>query len=147
MPNFLSAPPPTRASPVTHKFVWSRPGLNLNSLAFLKSPQILRARFRCMTSFTSPGHTLSGIFILTSVNDTSSPRVRQHLCSSLLLTNPCAKRKVLSLTKPKGRIYKTKPLGHYITTSLQRTVSDHRLCTRASKHRVVTKGKSRRSKE
>ena len=34
----------------------------------------------------------------------------------LHLTNPCAKRKVLSLTKPKGKIYKTKSLGHYITT-------------------------------
>ena len=33
----------------------------------------------------------------------------------LHLTNPCAKRKVLSLTKLKGKIYKTKSLGHYIT--------------------------------
>ena len=30
-------------------------------------------------------------------------------------TNPCAKRKVLSLTKPKGKIYKMKSLGNYIT--------------------------------
>ena len=34
---------------------------------------------------------------------------------TLHLNNPCAKRKVLSLTKPKGKIYKTKSLGHYIT--------------------------------
>ena len=40
---------------------------------------------------------------------------REHLRSCLHLTNPCAKRKVLSLTKPKGKIYKTKFLGHYIT--------------------------------
>ena len=33
----------------------------------------------------------------------------------LHLTNPCAKRNVLSLTKPKGKIYKTKSLGNYIT--------------------------------
>ncbi len=33
----------------------------------------------------------------------------------LHLTNPCAKRKVLSLTKPKGKKYKTKSRGHYIT--------------------------------
>ena len=33
----------------------------------------------------------------------------------LHLTNPCTKRKVLILTKPKGKIYKTKSLGHYIT--------------------------------
>ena len=33
----------------------------------------------------------------------------------LHLTNPCIKRKVLILTKPKGKIYKTKSLRHYIT--------------------------------
>ena len=33
----------------------------------------------------------------------------------LHLTNPCAKRKVLILTKPKGKIYKTKSLRNYIT--------------------------------
>ena len=33
----------------------------------------------------------------------------------LHLTNPCAKRKVLSLTKLKGKIYKTKSLRNYIT--------------------------------
>ena len=35
----------------------------------------------------------------------------------LHLTNPCAKRKVLSLTKPKVKIYKTNSLGNYITVS------------------------------
>ena len=34
---------------------------------------------------------------------------------SLYLTNLCTKRKVLILTKPKGKIYKTKSLRHYIT--------------------------------
>ena len=34
---------------------------------------------------------------------------------TLHLTNPCAKRKVRSLTKPKGKLYKTKFIGHYIT--------------------------------
>ena len=33
----------------------------------------------------------------------------------LHLTNPCAKWKVLSLTKPKDKIYKTKSLRNYIT--------------------------------
>ena len=36
----------------------------------------------------------------------------------LHLTSPCAKRKVLSLTKSKGKIYKTKSLGNYITIGL-----------------------------
>ena len=39
----------------------------------------------------------------------------------LHLTNPCAKRKVLSLTKPKGKIYKTKSLGNYVTEILVQT--------------------------
>ena len=34
----------------------------------------------------------------------------------LHLTNPCVKWKVLSLTKPKGKIYKTKSLCNYITS-------------------------------
>ena len=33
----------------------------------------------------------------------------------LHLTNPCTKRKVLILTKPKGKIYKTRSLCNYIT--------------------------------
>ena len=37
----------------------------------------------------------------------------------LHLTNPCTKRKVLILTKPKGKIYKTKSLRHYITLAIQ----------------------------
>ena len=36
----------------------------------------------------------------------------------LHLTNPYAKRKVLSLTKPNGKIYKTKSLGNYITAGV-----------------------------
>ena len=58
---------------------------------------------------------LSGVSIVTSMNDTSAPHAREHLRSCLHLTNPCIKRKVLSLTKPKGKIYKTKSLRHYIT--------------------------------
>ena len=61
---------------------------------------------------------LSGVSIVTSLNDTSAPRAHEHLRSCLHLTNPCAKRKVLSLTKPKGKIYKTKSFGYYITCRL-----------------------------
>ena len=43
-----------------------------------------------------------------------TPRAREHLHS----TNPYTKRKVLSLTKPKGKIYKTKSLHNYITILL-----------------------------
>ena len=61
---------------------------------------------------------LSGIFILTSLNDTSSPRAREHLRSCLHLTHALS-RKVLILTKPKGKIYKTKSLRNYITNKLR----------------------------
>ena len=36
----------------------------------------------------------------------------------LHLTNPCTKRKVLIITKPKGKIYKTRSLHNYITLIL-----------------------------
>ena len=57
---------------------------------------------------------LSGISILTSLNDTYPARAWTPALM-LHITNPCAKQKVLSLTKPKGKIYKTKSLGHYPT--------------------------------
>ena len=36
----------------------------------------------------------------------------------LHLTNSCTKQKILILTKPKGKIYKSKSLGNYITLSM-----------------------------
>ena len=64
-------------------------------------------------------HPLSGIFIVTSLNDMSAQRAHGHLRSCLHLSAHCMgyalSRKVLSLTKPKCKIYKTKSLGHYIT--------------------------------
>ena len=85
----VSSQPNQRAAPVAHKFVWPHPALNLDSLVrrqeinsqlFLKSPKIHGPRFWCMTSFTPPGlNFLSGIFILTSLNDSSSLRAREDL--------------------------------------------------------------------
>ena len=76
----------------------------------------LSPRFRCVTSFTSPWSHFS---IWDSYFDISEwhilPARTSALAFMLHLTNPCAKRKVLSLTKPKGKIHKTKFLGHYIT--------------------------------
>ena len=101
----VSSQPNRRAAPVAHKFVWPRPALHiyslvrrqeLNLLLFSQIPKILGPRFRCMTSFTHPlvSYPIWG-FILTSVNDESSPvRAREHLRSCLHLTNPS--------TEPKG---------------------------------------------
>ena len=92
------------------------PTQELNSLTFFQNPpnppRVLQVHDVIHISWLN---FVSGIFILTSLNDTSSPCAFQHLRSSVHQTNSCAKRKVLSLTKHKGRIYKTKFLSHYIT--------------------------------
>ena len=119
----VSSQPNQRAAPVAHKVVWPRPDLNLNfpvrtqalnSLLFLKSPK---------SSAHASGawrhsHPLVSIPIWDFYFDISE----WHILSArawtpalmLHLTNPCAKRKVRSLTKPKGKIYKTKSLRNYI---------------------------------
>ena len=97
----------------------SSPEAELNSTTFLKSPKILRARFRWMTSFTSPSPIWDFYFDISEWYTLSAcawtPALMLHL------TKPCAKWKVLSLTKPKGKIYKTKSLGHHITKSYPAT--------------------------
>ena len=115
-----------RVASVAHKFVWPRPALNLdslvqrqelNSLLFLKSPK---------SSAHASGawrhsHPLVTITVWDFYFDISewhilSARTWKHALM-LHLTNPCAKRKVLSLTKPKGKVYKTKSFHNYITKS------------------------------
>ena len=75
----------------------------------------LSPRFRCGTLFIPPGP----ISHLGFYFDTCEWRVLSVRAWTpafrLHLTNPCAKRKLLSLTKPKGKIHITKSLGHYIT--------------------------------
>ena len=85
--------------------------------------QIQAHCFRCVTSFTPP----SQISYLGFYFDISEWHILSaHAWTPALmlhLTNPCAKRKVLSLTKPKGKIYKTKSLGQYITHRVTGTSS------------------------
>ena len=82
---------------------------------FSQIAKILRARFRCMTSFTSPGHIPLWDFYFDTSEWHILPARAWTPALMLHLTNQCAKRKVLSLTKPKGKIYKTKSLSHYFT--------------------------------
>ena len=89
---------------------------------FSQIPQILRARFRCMTSFTSPWSYYLG-FLFWHLCMTHPARATWTPALMLQLTNPCAKRKVLSLTKPKGKIYKTKSLSHYIISGIRLSVT------------------------
>ena len=128
-PSAPPPPPPSRAAPVAHQFIWPQRAPKVDPSRSESSSQLtdFLQKIPKNPPCTLPVHDvvhiswsnfLSGIFILTSLNDTSSPRARQHMRSSLHLTNPCAYRKVLSLTKPKGRIFKTKSLGHCITSLL-----------------------------
>ena len=55
-------------------------------------------------------------FLLRHLWLSHPPRARVNNCAQCVhLTNPCTKRKVLSLTIPKGKILKTKSLHNYIT--------------------------------
>ena len=81
----VSSQPNQHAAPIAHKVVWPRPGPNLNflvrrqelnSLLFLKSQPTLPVHDVTHITWSQ---ILSGIFILTSLNDTSSPRAREYL--------------------------------------------------------------------
>ncbi len=115
---------PSRAAPVARKFVGPQrtpkvdPSRSVSSSQlndFFKIPKILRARFRCMTSFTSPGQILYLWFLFWHLWTTHPPCAHVNTCAQVCtkLTHALS-RNVLSLTKPKGKIYKTKSLGHYI---------------------------------
>ena len=119
---FPSGPPPTRVAPATRplRASESHPSSSDHKTQFnwlfFKIPKFLGARFRCMTSFTSHGQIFYLGFLFWNFWKTHPPRVRFNTCAQV-----CTKltyvlsRKVLSLTKPKGKICKTKSLGHYIT--------------------------------
>ena len=69
-----------------------------------------------MTTFTSPVTFPTWGFLLWHLFLSHPPRSQVNTCTQCVhLTNPCTKRTVLSLTKPKGQIYKTKALRNYIT--------------------------------
>ena len=95
------------------------PKKNLTQLTFFQIPKILRARFWCMTSFTFPGQPFYLGFLFWHLWMTHPPIALVNTCAQACtqLTH-ALNRKVLSLTKPKGRIYKTKSLGHYITITI-----------------------------
>ena len=80
----------------------------LNYCFFFKSPT--SSALPGMTSFTSPVPFSSLGFLLWHLWLSHPPHACINTCTQLThaLTNPCTKRKVLSLTKPKGNIYKTK---------------------------------------
>ena len=121
-------PPPPRAAPRCKLLVWSRRApkvnrlprtLKLNSTDFSQNPQ--------NPPCTLPVHDVIHIpWSYFSIWDFYFDISEWHILPArvwtpalmLHLTYPCAKRKVLSLTKPKGKIYKTTSLGHYITDGL-----------------------------
>ena len=124
----VSSQPNQCAAPVAHKFVWPRrapkvnlllPRQELNSLLFLKS-QNPQPMLPGMTSFPI------WEFYFDVCESRILPARAWTPALMLHLTKLCTKRKVLSLTKPKGKIYKTKSLSHYITKlSLSSTCWKH----------------------
>ena len=123
---FPSAPR-TRAAPIALKFVWPlwAPSLTLlvrclvlNSWLFQIS-QNPPCTLPVHDVIHIPGNILSLGILFWHLWTTHPPRVRVNTCAQVWtqLTHVLSRR-VLSLTKTKGKIYKTKSLGHYITLTL-----------------------------
>ena len=92
--------------------------LKLHSLTFLKSPKSSAHDFGAWRH-SHPMVTFSIWDFYFDISEWHILPARAWTPALMLhLTNPCAKRKVLSRTKPKGKIYKVKSLGHYITNLL-----------------------------
>ena len=74
---------------------------------FFQIPQILSASGQDVIHVLGPIPDLG--FLLWHLWLSHPPRTRVNTCAQCVhLTNPCTNRKVLSLTKLKGKIYKTK---------------------------------------
>ena len=85
---------------------WTNLGSNLNSLFFSKSSRILAHRFWEWRHSHSSLISYLGV-LLWHLWLSHPPRVRVNTCVNVY-TDPCTKSKVLSLTKPNDKIYKTK---------------------------------------
>ena len=116
--------PSQRAAPVAHKFAWPRPALNLDSLVRRQELNWLLFLKSQNPQPTLPVRDVIHIpWSQFPIWDFHFDISEWHILSArawtpalmLHLTNPCTKRKVLIQTKPKGKIYKTKSLRHYIT--------------------------------
>ena len=122
MLTFPSPPPITRGtSPQTTGLISASPESRpfpsdaKTELTFLKSPKS-SAHASGAWRHSHPPVTFSIWDFYFDISEWHILPARSWTPALMLhLTNPCAKRKVLSLTKPKGKIYKTKFLGHYIT--------------------------------
>ena len=115
--------PQTRVAPATRPLAWlrrvskSHPSSSAGKTQLTDFFQIPQNPPR-----TLPVHNVIHIpksylgFLFWHLWMTHPPHARVWTLALMLhLTNPCAKRKVLSLTKPKSKIYETESLGHYIT--------------------------------
>ena len=117
----VSSKPNQRAAPVAHRFVWPRPALNLVSL--VQRQELNSLLFSQISAHSSGVWRHSHLLVSIPIWDFYFDISEWHILSAcvwtpalmLHLTNPCAKEKVLSLTKPKGKIYKTKSIGNYIS--------------------------------
>ena len=98
------------------------PRQELNSLNFLKSPKSSVHASGAWRHLHPPVTFSIWDFYFDNSEWHILPRRAWTPALMLHLTNLCAKRKVLSLTKPKDKIYKTKSLSHYITLGICFTI-------------------------
>ena len=96
---------------------WSRLGETKNRLHSSRLESQLTVIFSNSKILSASGHDVIHVigpisylgFLLWHLWLSHPPHACVNTCTQWVhLTNPCTKRKVLSLTKPKGKIYKTK---------------------------------------
>ena len=92
--------PQTGLASSSFKSQLASPNFGSQLTAFFENPI---PSLQCMTSFTPQSYFLSGLFIMTSVIVTSSPREREHL-RSMCVPARALSRIVLSLTKQNNKI-------------------------------------------
>ena len=116
------------------------PSLKLNSLPFFKSPKSSAHASGAWRHLHPPVTISFWDFYFDICEWHILPACAWTPVLMLPLTNPCAKRKVLTLTKPKGKMYKTKSLGYYVT-SLWGGLTPQQKCSQRILPRQSTKVK------
>ena len=129
----VSSQPNQRAAPVAYKVVWPSPSSESQPSSSETETQLTafsQISARCVTSPKYPGPIPIWDFYF-NISEWHILSARAWTPALMLhLTNPCARRKVLSLTIPKGKIYKTKSLGNYITLLINHKLFLHCYTTR-----------------
>ena len=150
MLTFPSEPPTTCGTPAAN--YWSSLGELRKLTSFVQAQNSTNCffsnprnpqRFRAWRHLRPLSISYLGL-LLWHVWLSHPPRTHLNTCAQCVhLTNPCIKRKVLSLIKPKGKIYKTKclPPQLYYTIPNTQKIAFNASLPNTQHYKVQIKGK------